>query len=69
MLTVRGSRFYHPQQSPSIPITICSACFVWSRIIDRDILLTDRACFVVNQGLKSQDILRIYTACFVSSIT
>ena len=27
MLTVCGSKVYHPQQYPSIPITICSACF------------------------------------------
>ena len=29
-----GSKFYHAQQYLSIPITICCACFVSSKIIE-----------------------------------
>ena len=49
-----GSKFYSAQQYPSIPIAICRACFFWSKIIQRDILIIYLACFVVNQGLKSE---------------
>ena len=69
--------FIMPQQYPSIPITICRACFVSSKIIERDILLLQRACFVVNPGLKievyytftplkERGLLHIRSSCFVS---
>ena len=35
-----GSKFYHAQQYPSIPITICRACFAWSKIIERHNYIT-----------------------------
>ena len=47
-----GSKFIMLRQNPSIPITICCACFVSSKIIERDILLIHRDCFVGNPGLK-----------------
>ena len=45
-----GSKFYHAQQYPSIPITICCACFVSSKIIEWDILLIYRTCFLLFKG-------------------
>ena len=47
-----GSKFIMLWQNRSILITICRACFVSSKIIERDILLIHRACFVGNPGLK-----------------
>ena len=69
--------FIMSQQYPSIPITICGACFVSSKIIERYILLLQRACFVVNPGLKievyytftplkERGLLHIHSSCFVS---
>ena len=49
-----GSKLYHAQLHPSIPIAICRACFFWSKIIEQDVYLIYRACLVVNQGLKSE---------------
>ena len=47
-----GSKFIMLWQNRSIRITIFRACFVSSKIIERDILLIHRACFVGNPGLK-----------------
>ena len=47
-----GSKFIMLWQNRSIRITICRACFVSLKIIERDILLIHRACFVGNPGLK-----------------
>ena len=55
-----GSKFYTAKQYPSIPITICRACFFWSKIIERVISLIYLACFVVNQGLKSEKYYTLY---------
>ena len=49
-----GLRFYHTQQYPSIPITICCTCFVSLKFIEQDISLIYRACFFVNHGLKRE---------------
>lgn len=51
---VRNAELCQCDPGPSIPITICRPCFFWSKITERDILLIYRACFVVNQGLKSE---------------
>ena len=47
-----GSKFIMLWQNRSIRITVCRACFVSSKIIERVILLIHRACFVGNAGLK-----------------
>ena len=50
-----GSKSYHAQQHPiAFPLHIYRACFVPSKIKERDILLIYRACFVVHQWLKSE---------------
>ena len=70
-----GSKFYHDaKQYGRIPVTICRVCLFWSKIIERDILLIYRACFVVNPGLtcfassslKERVMLPIHSAYFVS---
>ena len=70
-----GSKFYHhAKQYARIPVTICRVFFFWSKIIERDILLIYRACFVVNPGLtcfassslKERGMLHIHSAYFVS---
>ena len=54
-----GSKSYHTQQHPIASLLhIYRACFVSSRIKERDMLLIYRACFGVHQGLKSE---RYYT--------
>ena len=54
-----GSKSYHAQQHPIASLLhIYRACFVSSKIKERDILLIYRACFVVHQWLKSE---RYYT--------
>ena len=45
-----GSKFYHAQQYPSIPFTICCTSFVSSNIIEWDILLNYRTCFLLFKG-------------------
>ena len=54
-----GSKSYHTQQHPIASLLhIYRACFVSSKIKERDILLIYRVCFVVHQWLKSE---RYYT--------
>ena len=72
-----GSKFYHhANQYGRIPVTICRVGFLWSKILERDILLIYRTCFVVNPGteltcfasssLKERVMLQIHSAYFVS---
>ena len=70
-----GSKFYHhANQYGRIPVTICRVGFLWSKILERDILLIYRTCFVVNPGLtcfassslKERVMLPIHSAYFVS---
>ena len=72
-----GSKFYHhANQYGRIPVTISRVGFSWSKILERDILLIYRTCFVVNPGtgltcfasssLKERGMLQIHSAYFVS---
>ena len=72
-----GSKFYHhANQYGRIPVTISRVGFLWSNILERDILLIYRTCFVVNPGtgltcfasssLKERGMLQIHSAYFVS---
>lgn len=47
-----GSKFYHASTISYPILSICCACFVSSKIIEREMLLIHRACFVANPELK-----------------
>ena len=63
---LRGSKLYHTQLHPSSPITICRACFFWSKIIERDICYTFIPLVSSHHRERERGLLHIHAACFVS---
>ena len=57
---------YYAQLHPSSPITICRACFFWSKIIERDIYYTFIPLVSSHHRERERGLLHIHAACFVS---